>query len=169
MTLPPSYADCIEILEPQPPRNLRTCPGLYRDYFNFLLVSVRGGVDPKATVRPEECQRKIEPATSTLVAQCINQLRHRVPSSDKKSYAGISTSVIRCYTVIEGNPYVNSLTPKLNPSTQRCLPRYLLGILNFKGLTARRIYKSFGVKGLNAQNICLLSILTCLRIDWRTV
>jgi hypothetical protein len=42
----------------------------------------------------------------------------------------------------------NPLTPELNPSAQRCLPRVLLGILIFKGLTARRLYKSFGVKGL---------------------
>jgi len=25
---PPSCADCLEIWEPQPPRNLRACPGL---------------------------------------------------------------------------------------------------------------------------------------------
>jgi hypothetical protein len=43
---------------------------------------------------------------------------------------------------------VNTLAPELNPSAQRCLPRFLLGILIFKGLTARRFYKSFGVKGL---------------------
>jgi hypothetical protein len=43
---------------------------------------------------------------------------------------------------------VNPLTPELNPSTQRCLPRFFLGILIFKGLIERRIYKSFGVKGL---------------------
>ena len=30
-TLPPSCADCLEIYEPQPPGNLRACPGLYRD------------------------------------------------------------------------------------------------------------------------------------------
>jgi hypothetical protein len=28
---------------------------------------------------------------------------------------------------------------------------FLLGILIFKGLTARRVYKSFGVKGLNLE------------------
>jgi hypothetical protein len=39
-------------------------------------------------------------------------------------------------------------TPELNPSAQRCLPIFLLGILIFKGLTARRLYKSSGVKGL---------------------
>jgi len=27
-TLPPSCADCLEICEPQPPGNLRACPGL---------------------------------------------------------------------------------------------------------------------------------------------
>jgi hypothetical protein len=32
--------------------------------------------------------------------------------------------------------YVNLLTPELNPSAQRFLPRFLLGILIFKGLTA---------------------------------
>jgi hypothetical protein len=43
---------------------------------------------------------------------------------------------------------INPLTPELNPIVQRCLPRFLLGILIFKRLTARRLYKSFGVKGL---------------------
>jgi hypothetical protein len=42
----------------------------------------------------------------------------------------------------------NPLTPELNPSAQSCLTRFLLGILIFKGLTARRIYKSFGFEGL---------------------
>jgi hypothetical protein len=42
----------------------------------------------------------------------------------------------------------NFLKPELNPSTQRCLLSFLLGILIFKGLTARRLYKSFGVKAL---------------------
>jgi hypothetical protein len=45
--------------------------------------------------------------------------------------------------------FFNTLAPELNPSAQRCLPRFLLGILIFKGLTARHIYKSFGIKGLN--------------------
>jgi hypothetical protein len=87
IALPPSYADCLEILEPQHPRTLRACTGIT---FNFLLISVRGGVDPKAMVRSEECQRKIEHATSRLVALFISHLHHRVPSIE-----GISTSVIR--------------------------------------------------------------------------
>jgi hypothetical protein len=47
----------------------------------------------------------------------------------------------------------NPLTPELNPSAQRCLPRFFNGILIFKGLAVRRLYKPFGVKGL----ICVTS------------
>jgi hypothetical protein len=33
---------------------------------------------------------------------------------------------------------INPLTPELNPSAQRCLPRFFTGILIFKGLIERR-------------------------------
>jgi hypothetical protein len=48
---------------------------------------------------------------------------------------------------------INPLTPELNPSAQRYLPRIVLEILIFKGLTARRLYKSFDVKGLTISGL----------------
>ena len=37
----------------------------------------------EAMVRPEGCQWKIEPTKSLLVAQCLSQLRHRVPTCNE--------------------------------------------------------------------------------------
>ena len=40
-TLPASYADCLEIWEPQPPGTLRACPGLYMDCFAFYVAKCK--------------------------------------------------------------------------------------------------------------------------------
>jgi len=45
LTFPPSYADCLEVWEPQPPGILRAYPDRYRDFFTSRQVYNSGMTD----------------------------------------------------------------------------------------------------------------------------
>ena len=50
-TLPPSYVDCLEIWEPQPPGTLRACPGI------TLPFTIKCINKPYSALRPAECEQ----------------------------------------------------------------------------------------------------------------
>jgi hypothetical protein len=73
---------------------------------------------------------------------------HDVKYKSQRSTCTCKMYVLRGYLVVSVRYDINPLTPELNPFAQQCLTRFFIGILIFKELTARRLYKSFGVKGL---------------------
>jgi hypothetical protein len=80
----------------------------------------------------------------------------------------IYNKALEFWNLVDLPAFPNPLTLELNPSAQRCLPRFLLLILIFKGLTAQRVYKSFGVKGLNTFQVSSYQQLTLISYVFNT-
>ena len=98
---------------------------LYPQEIFLVLISVRGWLNPRAMVRPKGlCQWKIptpsgiEPATFWFVAQCLNQLRHRVPNCKT-----LQRFILRCVAGSVVRSESKDLVPSIaesntNPTTQ---------------------------------------------------
>jgi hypothetical protein len=59
--------------------------------------------------------------------------------------------------------YINPSMPELNPPPNAACRDFFLGILIFKALTARRLFKSFGFKGLKP--LSMLNYVTCIFVS----
>ena len=89
-TLPPSCVDCLKIWQPQSCHNLGVCPGLYRDYFNFILICFCNGYSSLKKLaydylRSDYCTEMGRIQTSTVVIYFIVISLHFSGQTKKKN------------------------------------------------------------------------------------